>query len=276
MLIRHFLFGSLLLAPLVSGSAHAESPTCTPVNFAEIQLAAVHQNASVASILIAYPDVTYSDTTRTFTFENGASIPFRTATDRPPPDILKAPTVGDQFRYLYPLEFDLSQRRTPWNDPGRVRNEGFMRALYFGSKSEARKTLTRVTSSGDRASFNVTRKRGVACQLQAVLTDIGTTDPQVFQNAGGSFNWRKISGTDRLSVHSYGAAVDLNTKLGGYWKWQGAPVGKVGTYDNKIPQAVVEAFERYGFIWGGKWHHYDGMHFEYRPELIIYSRMKTE
>jgi hypothetical protein len=28
----------------------------------------------------------------------------------------------------------------------------------------------------------------------------------------------------------------------------------------------VEIFERHGFIWGGKWYHYDTMHFEYRPE----------
>jgi hypothetical protein len=30
----------------------------------------------------------------------------------------------------------------------------------------------------------------------------------------------------------------------------------------------VEVFERHGFIWGGKWNHYDTMHFEYRPELL--------
>ncbi|MEJ2663631.1 MAG: M15 family metallopeptidase, partial [Spirochaetia bacterium] len=28
-------------------------------------------------------------------------------------------------------------------------------------------------------------------------------------------------------------------------------------------------FEKYGFIWGGKWYHYDTMHFEYRPELLV-------
>jgi len=27
-------------------------------------------------------------------------------------------------------------------------------------------------------------------------------------------------------------------------------------------------FERHGFIWGGRWWHYDTMHFEYRPELL--------
>jgi len=30
----------------------------------------------------------------------------------------------------------------------------------------------------------------------------------------------------------------------------------------------VAVFERHGFIWGGKWFHYDTMHFEYRPELL--------
>jgi len=34
-----------------------------------------------------------------------------------------------------------------------------------------------------------------------------------------------------------------------------------------MPQSVVDAFERQGFIWGGKWNHYDTMHFEYRPEF---------
>jgi len=31
----------------------------------------------------------------------------------------------------------------------------------------------------------------------------------------------------------------------------------------------VEVFKRHGFTWGGKWHHYDTMHFEYRPELFL-------
>ena len=26
--------------------------------------------------------------------------------------------------------------------------------------------------------------------------------------------------------------------------------------------------EAEGFIWGGRWYHYDTMHFEYRPELL--------
>ena len=42
------------------------------------------------------------------------------------------------------------------------------------------------------------------------------------------------------------------------------------------PKEVVKVFEKYGFIWGGKWHNYDTIHFEYRPELIIYNKIKND
>ncbi len=94
-----------------------------------------------------------------------------------------------------------------------------------------------------------------------------------FRDPAGSFNWRPIAGTDRLSMHAYGAAIDPNAELGGYWLWTGAAEGEVGEYDNRLPPELVRAMERRGFIWGGKWHHFDGMHFEYRPELILHARL---
>jgi D-alanyl-D-alanine carboxypeptidase-like protein len=41
------------------------------------------------------------------------------------------------------------------------------------------------------------------------------------------------------------------------------------TYKDQIPWEIIRIFESHGFIWGGKWYHYDTMHFEYRPELLI-------
>jgi hypothetical protein len=35
-----------------------------------------------------------------------------------------------------------------------------------------------------------------------------------------------------------------------------------------MPYEIVDIFEKQGFIWGGKWYHFDTMHFEYRPELL--------
>ena len=43
-------------------------------------------------------------------------------------------------------------------------------------------------------------------------------------------------------------------------------------YKNEIPWEIVRIFERHGFIWGGKWYHYDTMHFEYRPEIIATAK----
>lgn len=42
------------------------------------------------------------------------------------------------------------------------------------------------------------------------------------------------------------------------------------------PEEVVNVFENHGFIWGGKWRNYDTIHFEYRPELIIYNKIKDD
>jgi hypothetical protein len=68
-------------------------------------------------------------------------------------------------------------------------------------------------------------------------------------------------------MHAWGAAIDINTAQGDYWRGHRSGTGDTG-YRNRIPIEIVEIFERHGFIWGGKWSHYDTMHFEYRPELL--------
>ena len=90
------------------------------------------------------------------------------------------------------------------------------------------------------------------------------------KNIGGTFNWRKIAGSDRLSMHSFGITIDINTKYTNYWQWDCKCKNENTTlrYKNKIPLKLVQIFEKYGFIWGGNWTHYDTMHFEYRPELL--------
>lgn len=47
--------------------------------------------------------------------------------------------------------------------------------------------------------------------------------------------------------------------------WKG---GEGAVSANRIPPEIVAVFERHGFIWGGRWRHFDTMHFEYRPELL--------
>ncbi|MBN9071220.1 MAG: M15 family metallopeptidase [Rhizobiales bacterium] len=71
-----------------------------------------------------------------------------------------------------------------------------------------------------------------------------------------------------MSMHAYGAAIDLNTKYTAYWQWQKPDAAGHIKWSNRIPKEIVDIFERHGFIWGGRWYHYDTMHFEYRPEML--------
>jgi hypothetical protein len=97
----------------------------------------------------------------------------------------------------------------------------------------------------------------------------------------GGYNWREIRGTQRMSYHSWGLAVDIQPKTLGnkaiYWQWE-----RVRNEDWmlvpldrrwKPPDPVIRAFENEGFAWGGKWALYDNMHFEFRPELHEINRL---
>ncbi len=97
-----------------------------------------------------------------------------------------------------------------------------------------------------------------------------------------SFVDRGIAGTATRSQHAWGLAVDfVPGSYDGrqvYWRWTRAwnPRGWDRTPLEERwtpPAAVVEAFERHGFLWGGKWAHFDNIHFEYRPEILEYNRL---
>lgn len=96
------------------------------------------------------------------------------------------------------------------------------------------------------------------------------SDEESMQNNNASaFNYRKIYGTDRLSSHSFGSAIDINPALNPYIPKDGSihPVGAV--YDTEKPGTiissgiVVKTFERFGWQWGGNWQNVkDYQHFE--------------
>ena len=102
--------------------------------------------------------------------------------------------------------------------------------------------------------------------------------------AVGGFVWRDIANSANRSLHSYGIAIDLipadyNGKQA-YWLWARDHYKEWWTipHDQRypMPQIVVEAFEKRGFIWGGKWLLFDQIHFEYRPELILLREAEVE
>lgn len=172
-------------------------------------------------------------------------------------------TMGDQFSMQYPQGCPL---RTPGNDedPGRLRNEPFFRAMYGGSRTEVAKTLTPVKWFG--STLQATTTNDVDKRLVAVAAELAQRPvlARFLSKPGGGFNWRRIAGENVLSMHSFGIAFDINVAFSDYWRWSGG----VKDYRNRIPCKIGEVFERHGFIWGAKWFHFDTMHFEYRPELL--------
>jgi hypothetical protein len=121
----------------------------------------------------------------------------------------------------------------------------------------------------------ISTRFGIDKKLESIIADLEALGPEYhpwLMPPGGSFNYRPVAGTSRLSPHSFGIAVDIAVPPSHYWLWEKTGAGE---YKNSIPWAIVEIFENHGFIWGGKWYHFDTMHFEYRPELILKARKQT-
>lgn len=154
------------------------------------------------------------------------------------------------------------------DDPGRIRVDALFRATYGATEAEVRQQLVTVNIAGQR--LLVHRKVRVAFErVGARLDALVAANPALkpfLEHLSGTFVWRPIAGTTRQSAHSYGVSLDLNAARSTYWRWQKAK--GAARWQNRLPQEIVDAFEAEGFIWGGRWFHYDTMHFEYRPELL--------
>lgn len=100
------------------------------------------------------------------------------------------------------------------------------------------------------------------------ISELGWDDSvSMSMNNTSGFNYRTVPGTDRLSRHAYGLAIDINPFLNPY-----CPGGRVSppgaVYDPEVPGAlyaghpVVELFRLLGWRWGGDWTDRDYQHFD--------------
>ena len=182
--------------------------------------------------------------------------------------------VRDSMAQPYPLE---PQRPVPGVGihPGRVRSYAFLRGVYGETRQAVAAQLEHMGLAGQEIQFS--RAAGAAAALRRVNDELRALlreKPELRRYVtplGGGFFWRHIAGVGRLSPHSFGFAVDLNPRLGAYWRWS---KGTTHPGQATFPTEIVRIFENNGFVWGGKWREYDLMHFEYRPEIICKARKK--
>jgi hypothetical protein len=197
-------------------------------------------------------------------YDDGKVKSFEAKLDHPDlEDMLSQPYPAGEFKE-YKADYD----------PGRFRVTAFFASVYGGTAKQVQGNLTTVNFCGQKVHFNA--RNGAAAALGRVgenLAALIRCRPELRQYLfplGGSVNWRSIAGTSRVSPHSWGIAFDLNPRHGAYWRWQKSPTAaSILNLRRSYPQEIVQIFEAQGFIWGGKWSHYDLMHFEYRPELLV-------
>jgi hypothetical protein len=237
-------------------------------------------NEALDALVAAYPDflaghdgkeLLWRDGTRMAVSDGIADKDFATLLDRP--------DLDDMFAFAYPLGAEVPLPILN-HDPGRVRHAPFFARMYGDCRNdEVRARLKPVVWLPRKwgKSVLVTEVNGVAERLEAVSRALDRL-PERFDAylapPAGTYNCRAIAGTERASAHGWGIALDIATAHADYWRWAKPSANGAIPHRNRIPIEIVEIFEREGFIWGGKWYHYDTMHFEYRPELIRLARAR--
>ena len=202
--------------------------------------------------------------------------------------MLGAERLSEQDRfepilYEYPLG-PLLDARPAAGEP--MYSTDVLESLFGRTESEIRQHGRRVPFLDRRVFMNLATLEALA----AVEADIRTTaerDPELLTwlseiSVAYSFIARDVAGTDSRSYHAWGFAVDLvpnsyrNKHV--YWRWSRV-FNREGWANIPLdqrwspPQAAIDVFERHGFIWGGKWSHFDTIHFEYRPDILLYNRL---
>ena len=134
-------------------------------------------------------------------------------------------------------------------------------------------------------------------QVSLITSFDGNDDRSMEANNTSSHNYRKVAGTSRLSLHSYGTAIDINPVQNPYILFEEGSnkatylppssiqyanrlVNRLGKPDQKgYAEEVVDVFARHGFYWwGGYWDDpIDYQHFQLdRDVSYVLAKMQSE
>jgi hypothetical protein len=229
-------------------------------------------DAYLDRLVKVYPPSIASRTDEYLIMKNGTKLPISDhRTDKSFNELLEHPDIDDMFYVQYPAGTPPKPLPKSY-DPGRVRFEPLFTAMYGDcSKNQVTAKLRTIdwlpAHNGGRIA--VTTMNDVDKALTNVSRELDGLQSASFNfliPTSGTYNCRAIGGSSARSMHGYGAAIDVNAKLSDYWRWSKDPNNPI--WNNQIPADIVYVFEKNGFIWGGRWYHFDTMHFEYRPELL--------
>jgi D-alanyl-D-alanine carboxypeptidase/Mannosyl-glycoprotein endo-beta-N-acetylglucosaminidase len=132
------------------------------------------------------------------------------------------------------------------------------KAIYGSTQEEIEAQLVTINFQGSdvrvhtkaKDAFEAVNKEITRCSISYNFWN----DP-----SGGTFNYRTNSNDPgRLSMHAFGIAIDINPNTN--------PMTSNGQCITDMPICVINAFKRYGFVWGCDFsgNNKDAMHFEWR------------
>ena len=187
--------------------------------------------------------------------------------------------------YIYPWAGTVGQRQAAFDNPVYSVGSSFLfDTIYFSPTEDDSWNMQEMYSFLGVKMIIHSYIKPLLDLVQERIHSASRNDPSIdewiseLRTSPPSFgwNWRSIAGTSRRSNHSYGTAIDLlpRSLRGLYTYWQWGTTDTVNRETHYIPpDAVIEAFRIYGFIWGGHWDLIDTMHFEYRPEILLLNNI---
>src|SRR5581483_4051282 len=112
---------------------------------------------------------------------------------------------------------------------------------------------------GEKVSFHRKAADRLAAAFAAVWDkyghDLAALDATGVTRFSGTYNYRPIRGSSRLSCHAFGAAIDLDAEV--------LPLGKPNPEHGGMPLDVSACFKAQGFFWGNDYlGRKDPMHFQ--------------
>lgn len=226
--------------------------------------------------------VTYSDSDAVFVMA-GEPIHFQDGRMLTGDALERSPDCDPIF-YDYPL--DPLTEPTPVSDDDPSYCTDVLESLWGESEGQIRAHGQSTTFFGRKLFLNNLAIEALS-DVERDLERIARVDAEVaawVRDLAITYSYvdRGIAGSSTRSHHAWGMAVDfVPNSYGGrhvYWRWSRVH-DREGWHEIPLerrwspPQAVIEAFEAHGFLWGGKWAHFDNIHFEYRPEILEYNRL---
>ena len=268
----------VILLPVISGCASQESMEVLAQEYSRMSPYEITMRKDLLSLMLAYPEyikkIDKSDSGLVYAvLKSGKRVVYDDKKEKSYDEKLNNADLQDMMELLYPVG-DIDKLMPENFDPGRIRVYSLLKEVYGDSKQNIMSNLENVKAGGKNCSFS--KNNSASKALREAFGEITSLIGQgkniysfVFP-VNGTFNYRIIAGTNQLSPHSFGIAIDLKSDKRDYWRWATREQGqeRLDTY----PRDVVKAFERNNFVWGGKWGHFDILHFEYRPELIIKAK----